>query len=230
MAEALNRNLFLTRVSGGLVYHRLFRDFLQRRLAVQNLELFVNLHVKAARWFEQNYQIDEAFEHYITAGLAEPADALINQVAQSYYVQGRVEILLRWNEQLQRSWASPTPNLSYICAAILIDRYQLRRGGSRTRQRREAVSPSRMNEYGLASVRLAARAYRHFSAGIITKPLKTPRRCWKIDQIQVRGNGAAHDWLRPSQARQDRTGDQLLRGSAPALQEPTAISFRLPSC
>ena len=33
LGEALNRNLFLTRISSGLVYHRLFRDFLQRRLA-----------------------------------------------------------------------------------------------------------------------------------------------------------------------------------------------------
>jgi LuxR family maltose regulon positive regulatory protein len=32
MAEAQTKNLFLSRVSGGLVYHRLFREFLQRRI------------------------------------------------------------------------------------------------------------------------------------------------------------------------------------------------------
>lgn len=122
LAEALNRNLFMSRVSGGLVFHRLFRDFLQRRLQASNPPLFVDLHLKAARWFEQNFQVDEAFEHYITAGHAQPADTLINQVAQSYYVQGRVEILLRWNDQLRQTGVT-NADLSYLCATILSDRY-----------------------------------------------------------------------------------------------------------
>ncbi|MEP7292137.1 MAG: tetratricopeptide repeat protein, partial [Chloroflexota bacterium] len=194
MAEALNRNLFLTRVSGGLVYHRLFRDFLQRRLAVQNPDLFTMLHVKAARWFEQNYQIDEAFEHYITAGLAEPADALLNQVAQSYYVQGRMEILLSWNDQLsQRGLANA--NLSYVCAAILIDRYDYDRAEIEI-DKAEGLYAEQGNDYNLSMVYLY-RARIDLQRGQYLKAIDEAAPLLDDEQIQVRGNalrisGLAH--------------------------------------
>lgn len=185
MAEALNRNLFLTRVSGGLVYHRLFRDFLQRRLSEQNPSLFTSLHVKAARWFEQNYQIDEAFEHYIIAGLAEPADALINQVAQSYYVQGRMETLLKWNQLLsERGLANA--NLSYVCAAILIDRYDYDHAEVEI-DKAEELFAVQGNDYNLSMVYLY-RARIDLQRGHYLKAIDEAAPLLHDEQIQVRGN------------------------------------------
>lgn len=184
MAEAQTKNLFLTRVSGGLVYHRLFREFLQRRLAVQNIGLFTNLHIRAARWFEQNYQIDEAFDHYITAGMTEPANALIDQVAQSYHVQGRVEILLAWNEAL-RELGMANANLSYICAAIMIDRYKYDAAEVEL-DRAEQLYLREENEYGLTSVQLD-RARIELQRGQFYKALERATPLLVIDHIRVRG-------------------------------------------
>ena len=184
LAEALNRNLFLTRISSGLVYHRLFRDFLQRKLFNENHDRFVDLHVKAARWFEQNFQIDEAFDHYIAAGLAEPADALINQIAQSYYVEGRVEILLRWNEQLKHRDIA-NAKLSDICAAILIDRYQYDAAEIEI-DKAEQLYEEQGDNYGLASVRLY-RARIELQRGHFHKAVEDASPLLEVDQIQVRG-------------------------------------------
>lgn len=185
MAEALNRNLFLTRVSGGLVYHRLFRDFLQRRLAVQNPNLFNTLHVKAARWYEQNYMIDDAFEHYIIAGLAEPANELINQVAQTYYVQGRMELLLHWNEQLAEHNLA-NANLSYVCSAILIDRYDYDRAEIEI-EKAEQLFAEQGNTYNLSMVYLY-RARINLQRGHFQKVIEEAAPLLEDDQLTVRGN------------------------------------------
>ena len=187
-----------------------------------------NLHVKAARWFEQNFQIDEAFDHYITAGRAEPADALINQIAQSYYVEGRVEILLRWNEQLKRSGIA-NAKLSYICAAILIDRYQYDAAEVEIDKRGETLSKTRVTTMVWHRYACTARAS-NFSAVIIHK---ADRRC--LTTAGSRSNPGARHALRVigfahlKLGKIDR-GDQLFRGSASHFTRPTAINFRLPSC
>lgn len=184
MAEALNRNLFLTRVSGGLVYHRLFRDFLQRRLAIQNPGLYFNLHVKAARWFEQNFQVDEAFEHYIKAGLADAADGLINQVARSYYVQGRVEILMRWNDELRKAGLI-NPTLAYICSVIHNDRYEYD-SAEMGLDEAEALFFQRDDQYGLASVHLL-RSRIDLQRGYYPKAIEGATPLVDVPWIQISG-------------------------------------------
>jgi len=121
-AEALNRHTFLTQVPGGLLYHRLFRQFLQQELLAQNQARFVSLHLKAAWWFEQNDQIEEAVDHYLTAGQYPLAVALTEQVAPTYYAQGKVETLLGWKEVFGQV-ADDAPKLVLTCAKIHTDRY-----------------------------------------------------------------------------------------------------------
>ncbi len=120
--DALNRNLFLSRVPGGLMYHNLFRDFLQRQLQTRNHSYFVTLHLVAAKWFSDHDQIDQAYEHYIVAGAAEAASDLIDQVLAPYFVQGKVETLLKWSEELARLHVL-NPKLLYSAATIYIERF-----------------------------------------------------------------------------------------------------------
>lgn len=120
--EAQKRSLFLSRVSGGLVYHRLFRNFLQAQLRDENPHLFVTLHTRAARWYEIRNRIDESFEHYMTAGLVESAANVAERVAQAYFSQGKVEALLKWRARLGQAGVL-TPSLLYNCARVQTDRY-----------------------------------------------------------------------------------------------------------
>ncbi|NDJ77873.1 MAG: tetratricopeptide repeat protein [Chloroflexi bacterium] len=122
LAEAQQRNLFLSRVSGGLMFHRLFRNFLQRQLREDNRELYLSLHTRAARWFQDNNQLEWAFEHYLAGGLDERAAQLADRVALTYFSQGKVETLLDWRDQLGQIGIL-APNLLYNCARIHTDRY-----------------------------------------------------------------------------------------------------------
>lgn len=122
IVEALKRHTFLAQIPGGLVYHRLFRQFLQKELLAQNRARFVSLHLKAAWWFEQQDRIEEAVEHYLAAQQDEFAIALCERVAPAYYAQGKVETLLKWKEALEHL-SDRTPKLFLMCAKIHTDRY-----------------------------------------------------------------------------------------------------------
>lgn len=122
LVQALNRNMFLARVSGGLAYHTLFRDFLQKQLKEDNLKYFRSLHTKAAEWFERQDQTIEAVDHYLTAGQAQRAAILAERVAETFFAQGKTETLLEWWSRLKRS-RTETPHLLCTCAKIHMDRY-----------------------------------------------------------------------------------------------------------
>lgn len=118
--EIQDRNLFAVRVAGGLVYHSLFREFLQHELQASQPQLFVELHHRAAEWFEENDSLDDAFDHYMAAGFVQEAARIAEYVAHSYFGQGKVETLLEWGATLDGYQA---PRLLYTCAMIRTDRY-----------------------------------------------------------------------------------------------------------
>ncbi len=122
LSVAQRRNLFLSKVSGGLVYHRLFRNFLQSHLRQESPDLFEALHSQAARWFDANGLVDDAFDHYMVVGMVEQAAAIAERVAHTYLAQGKVETLLIWGEEL-RSNSDCAPRLLYTCARVQTDRY-----------------------------------------------------------------------------------------------------------
>ncbi len=118
-STALVKNLFLTRVGGKLMYHNLFRNFLQRTIAKRNPELFQTMHLKAGRWFSQNDQLEDAFEHFLTAQQPEEAALAIETALSTYYTQGKFEVLLRWYHAL-REHDIHNANLAYVAATIYI--------------------------------------------------------------------------------------------------------------
>ena len=120
--EALNQRTFLARVPGGLVYHRLFRQFLQQVLYTENQARFISLHLKSAWWYEQHDRIEEAVDHYVTAGQHQFALVLVERVAPAYYVQGKVETLLSWKYSFSEV-ADHAPKLFLMCGKIHTDRY-----------------------------------------------------------------------------------------------------------
>ncbi len=152
LAEAQTRGLFLTRTSGGLVYHRLFRSFLQRRLKDSSPDLFGYLHSRAGQWFEEQNLIDEAIDHFLEARATGRAAALAEKVAQSYFALGKVETLLNWGVRLGRAGAS-VPRLYHTCAMIHTDRYEY---GSALAELEDAEAQfaARDDQIGLVEVHL----------------------------------------------------------------------------
>lgn len=162
LAELRNRNLFISRTPVGLTYHRLFREFLQRRLSEHRPQLFMELHLQAATWFENDGDIDEAFSHYMAAGCPEKADEAIQSLIQVYFTQGHTETLLHWNELLVEADVFD-PQLLYICSIILTSRYEYAAAETFLADA-ERLFKIRGNDTGIATVQLQ-RAYINIQRG-----------------------------------------------------------------
>ncbi|MBK8020282.1 MAG: hypothetical protein IPK19_02370 [Chloroflexi bacterium] len=102
LQEVVERNLFVMPVPGGMMYHGLFRDYLQREYQQRDPDRYRLHHRNAARWYESRYLIDEAVPQYIAAESYGDAVRLVELYARTYYDQGRVETLRRWNSELTR--------------------------------------------------------------------------------------------------------------------------------
>ncbi|HLY26437.1 MAG TPA: tetratricopeptide repeat protein [Aggregatilineales bacterium] len=152
LTEIQGRNLFLGSLPGGLVYHTLFRDLLQLELRSTDPDLFTALHSRAARFFEENDLIDEAFFHYAEAGDLPEASAIAQRVIPAYVAQGKVETLLAWNARLIQA-GRPLPHLLLRCAIILTERYEYERALV-SLDLAEAHFAQENDEEGLASVQL----------------------------------------------------------------------------
>jgi LuxR family transcriptional regulator, maltose regulon positive regulatory protein len=122
MSDVVRRNLFASQISGGLMLHRLFRNFLQQRLEASDPERYVQLHNQAGDWYRDQNQDDEAFQHYITARRMSEALSIVGRTHRAYFQQGNVEMLLRWRSLLG-DHALELPQFIYTCAMILTDRY-----------------------------------------------------------------------------------------------------------
>jgi LuxR family maltose regulon positive regulatory protein len=127
LAEVERRNLFITRFGEGagttFRYHNLFRDFLHRRLRQRDPAHCAELHLRAAAWFDEANDVEEAVYHYLAAEAYPEATALMERVAREWFVRGRVETLLDWARELPDSAKSQAPRLLLYQSTVLTDRY-----------------------------------------------------------------------------------------------------------
>ncbi len=136
LAEVLNKNMFLARVTGGLAYHTLFRELLQEQLWTNDSEQFFKLHRQAAEWFADNDHVVEAVDHFITAGELKYASELADRVAYTFYIQGNVETLFYWAASLE-SVKFDSPRLLLYCAKLHINRYEYDMGAHRLHEAKQ---------------------------------------------------------------------------------------------
>jgi LuxR family transcriptional regulator, maltose regulon positive regulatory protein len=82
-------------------YHHLLRELLQSELRRREPELVVDLHFRAAAWFEANEMPEAAVEHAHAAGDYDRLARLVLGLQQGVWASGRVETVLRWMEWLR---------------------------------------------------------------------------------------------------------------------------------
>lgn len=150
--EALGRNLFITRMPGGMTYHSLFRDFLQQRFRLQNRADFLQYHLNAGQWFENENRLEEAFEHFIAAEQWDQAASIAERSAHIYIAQGKTETLLYWNDQLAGIDVH-VPRLHHMCAMLRINRYEYDLADKDLRQGTEEYR-AQNNKTGLIQITL----------------------------------------------------------------------------
>jgi ATP/maltotriose-dependent transcriptional regulator MalT len=127
LSEVERRNLFVTRFGRGAAatyrYHNLFRDFLHDRLRQRAPTRYRELHLGAARHFEDEWDVEEAIYHYTAAASYNPATELMERVVMERFTRGQVETLLRWVDALPEDIKPKAPRLCLYVGKVLTDRY-----------------------------------------------------------------------------------------------------------
>jgi LuxR family maltose regulon positive regulatory protein len=77
-------------------YHHLLRELLQAELRRREPDLVLDLHARAAAWFEANGMPEAAIGHAHEAGDHDQVARLILELQQPVWASGRVETVLRW--------------------------------------------------------------------------------------------------------------------------------------
>jgi LuxR family maltose regulon positive regulatory protein len=128
LAEVERRNLFVIRFGGdgGVTYryHNLFRGFLLEQLDQRDPASSIHLHQRAAAFFEEADQIEEAVYHYTAAKAYPQATLLMERVALEWFTRGRVETLLRWASKLPDEVKPQAPRLLLYQSKVLTERYE----------------------------------------------------------------------------------------------------------
>ena len=128
MLEQLHRrNLFITTLDrkGQYRYHHLFADFLRDQLQRDPAYDVSTLHGRAATWYEQHGQLDQAITHTLAAGRMAEASELIQKTARQHLMRGEATTLLNWFKALPDQIIRSQPLFCLIYAWVLTNSGQV---------------------------------------------------------------------------------------------------------
>jgi ATP/maltotriose-dependent transcriptional regulator MalT len=124
MLEAVEqRDLFLRRIDDDgnwFRYHRLFAEFLQRRLERDQPERIDELHRTASQWFADHEFLSEAVDHAVAAGDPNRAADLVESQGALLLERSQMATLLALVTKLPLSVAESRPRLQIAVAAANI--------------------------------------------------------------------------------------------------------------
>jgi LuxR family maltose regulon positive regulatory protein len=95
-------------------YHRLLRQALQAELRADAPGLVVELHARAAAWFETHDEPEQAIDHAYLSGDAHHFGRLVLAAMQQVWASGEIDTVLRWMERLGSR--SPQPHTPAMIA------------------------------------------------------------------------------------------------------------------
>jgi len=104
-------------------YHPLFRSFLIRRLEeIEGTETVTALHRRAAAWFLERSDCEQAISHLLAAGDYQAAADLIQPLRERLFLTSRYHLLEHWLEQFPSSIAEAHPWLLLTRARLALMR------------------------------------------------------------------------------------------------------------
>lgn len=106
-------------------YHRLFADFLRHIEDETEAALVPVLHRRAAAWFVEHGNLEEAFRHALATGDEDWAAGVIEKNSSALIKTGDLHSLIHWIEQLPIPAVRQRPLLSLVYVWGLIASYQL---------------------------------------------------------------------------------------------------------
>jgi LuxR family maltose regulon positive regulatory protein len=106
-------------------FHNLFAEFLRHMLMKTHATEIPLLHKRAATWFEQHSNLDEAFKHGLATGDMEWTLVLIDRNIETLLESGEVSTLTYWTRKLPREHLHQRPRLGLAFAWGLAVTHQL---------------------------------------------------------------------------------------------------------
>lgn len=119
LRQLVQANFFLTPLDERqewFSYHALFREALLAQLSPEQQP---ELHDRAARWYAEAGLVDEAIGHWLLAGEATNAAALVEAQARVYLDRGEFFLVRGWLDQLPPAVKQQRPRLILLVAIIL---------------------------------------------------------------------------------------------------------------
>lgn len=123
LQELERSNMFMTALDEQHVwysYHPLFAGFLRAQLGRQYPGLASSLHRRAALWYVEQERPIPAIDHAIASGDKKLLFDLLSETAEPLFLQGRVRLLARWLDALDRASLAAYPKLMSVYAWVLI--------------------------------------------------------------------------------------------------------------
>ena len=123
IAKLLRANLFLIPLDDQYEwfrYHHLFADLMAQRLKARGEKTVRELHLRAARWFDQETLVDEALSHACTAGEYVYAGDIVARYWRKVSFDGRVRTTRVWLESIPAEVTAGSPLLTVANAWTLL--------------------------------------------------------------------------------------------------------------
>lgn len=123
LQEIERSNLFITPLDEQHIwysFHPLFSKFLRLQLERQHAGFAATLHRRAALWYLEQKRPTRAIDHAIASGNQYLLVELLKQNAESLLLQGRVRLLARWFDALDRACLVANAKLVYVYVWVLI--------------------------------------------------------------------------------------------------------------
>lgn len=111
-------------------YHPLFRDFLNRQLHDANYGGAKNIMLRAADWFNQRNNRQEAIEILLRAEEPEKAAEILEHCSQDWTYHGRISLVMRYIERIPRETLDRRPTILLTWVWHLIRHLQFEQGRS----------------------------------------------------------------------------------------------------
>jgi len=116
-------NLFVNALGGKQSwyrYHHLFADVMNNRLQRFFPDQISELHLRAAKWFEQNTLHSEAIDHALAAKEYSFAAEVVESQAQNLLHNGNISTLLSWLDQFPAEIVKMRPRLGIDSAWVYL--------------------------------------------------------------------------------------------------------------
>ena len=185
MLERIERsNLFLEPLDHNRVwyrYHGLFRELLQRELALAQPEAPAELHRRACCWYLEREFVPDAIHHAVAAGDVDQAREIVAIHWNDYFNHASLETVASWLDLLSKRETVADPRLCVAGAWLSLDQGRLEEASDWIQATEAAAASGEADSANVQSDIAVLRAVHSFKAGDLGAGETAARRVFELE-------------------------------------------------